>query len=195
MSPARPVAASLLLVLGAVFIQAVQVPGRTLACSCVPLPSLPEIAANHSVVIARIGPNVGGGEGNRLTIERVFAGNVPVEFNVGGIGAQSAACEVGANGNERWLFAIYRAPDGSFGVSSCGLNAEVGTPAGDKLLAEVIATFGEGRGPAPPEDEPAPAAPDLSSWFAGIGWAAALGAVAMVIFGLVVFVARRQRPG
>lgn len=176
-------------------IQSVQFPGRVMACSCVPPRPLAEMVNDptHVLVVATVGARVGGGVDPTtvLTIERAFTGEMPEQVLVQGIGDQVAACQLSATAGQRWIFGVYRSPEGRFGVSSCGVNAPLGTESGDALLAEAVGLFGEGQSPAPPLEQP-DAPVDLAPWLNGIGFAALLVLVAAAIFGVVVLLARRR---
>ena len=192
-----PIPLALVFAFCAYAIQSVQLPGRVLACSCFQLSTFAEAAANPAsiLVVARVGQTLGRHfeAPTPLEIERTFTGEIPGQVLVQGIGDQGAACQLSARAGERWLFDVYRSPDGRFGVSSCGFSAKLGTDHGDALLAEAIGLFGDGQPPASPPPEPA-APVDVAPWLSGVGFAALLALVAAGMFGVVVLVARR-RPG
>lgn len=193
-----PVALSLTFAFCAYAIQSVQLPSRVLACSCVAPRPLAEMATrpDNMLVVATVGPVVGGGldPTTVLTIERVFTGELPAQVLVQGIGEQSAACQLGARADERWVFGIYRSPEGRYSVSSCGINAQLGTQEGEALLAEAVGLFGEGQTPAAEPEQPAGPV-DLAPWLGGLGWVLALIVVSGAVFGGIVLVASRRRSG
>jgi hypothetical protein len=177
-------------------IQSVELPGRVMACSCVPPRPLAELAGdpNHALVVATVGQRMGSDLEPTviLTIERSFTSEMPEQVLVQGIGEQGAACQLSARSGERWIFDVYRSPDGRFGVSLCSLGAPLGTDHGDALLAEAIGLFGAGATPAPPPEEPA-APVDIAPWIGGWGWLVALIGVSVVVFGAVILLASRRR--
>jgi hypothetical protein len=150
--------------------------------------------ADTALVVATVGPSVGGGfeAATVLTIERALTGDMPAQVFVQGIGGQGAACQLGARAGDRWLFGVYRSPDGRYSVSSCGINALLGTDHGDALLAEAVGIFGAGETPAPPPQQPA-APVDIAPWLGGWSWLVALVVASGAVFGLVFLAASRRR--
>jgi hypothetical protein len=191
-----PVATAVAFAFCAYAIQSVELPGRVVACSCRTMAPLAEAATGPDValVVATVGTTAGARrEGpTNLAIERAFTGQLPPHILVQGIGSATPACQLGARTGERWILGVYRSPDGTFGVSSCGIGGKLGTDFGDALLAEAVGLFGEGQTPAPPPE--APAAPvDVAPWVGGWGWLAALVVVSVAVFGLIAFAATRRR--
>ena len=203
-----PIPLALVFAFCAYAIQSVELPGRVVACSCRVPPTLAEMATapNTVLVVATYGggapggggdPRGGGaplGGGHILDIERVFNGNLPPQIRVQGFNGPSVGsdCSIAAALGQRWLLGVYRSPEGTFGVGTCGINALIGTAHGDALLAEAIGLFGVGQTPATPEPEPA-APVDLAPAFAGWRWLAALVLVSAAVFGGVLLVASRRR--
>jgi hypothetical protein len=198
----RPVAASLLLVLGAVFLQAVQLPQRVFACSCAGPPKLADVVDNADAVVfvGKVGQQVGGripvsvstwfhgaGAADLVWVE---AGEIPD----GRGGVMVNTCGPSFTQGETRLFVAYGVPPGLLSTSNCAPGARVDTPEGQALINEATLVFGAPQ--PPPSPVPEPAVPiDLAPWLGGLGWVAVLAAVSLAIFGAVALVARRQRPG
>ena len=175
--------------------QSVTVPGRVLACSCAPPPSLAEAAADPSnaIVLATIGGL--RGNGREVAVEGSFGPVVLGEaMIVRGFGPEGSACEHGGTTGQRWFFVLYRDSSGQYSISNCSLSGQIGTNEGDALLFEAITAFGEPASPSTPP--PQPQAPvDLTPWLGGLGWVAAITALGAAIFVLVVLVAKRRPSG
>ncbi len=170
-------------------------PGRVFACTCSAPLSLAEAAADPSkaIVLATIGGS--RGNGTEIAVEGSFGPAVLGEaMIVSGFGPQSAACQHGGVTGQRWIFVLYRSPDGIYNVNSCLLSGQIGTNEGNALLLDAITAFGEPVAPSTSEPQPQ-ATLDLTSWLGGLGWVAAVVALGAAVFVIVVLVARRRTSG
>lgn len=199
MQRAARVFAAFLIAFGAFAFQAVQLPGRALACSCLRPPApLAEQAAKDPVTI--VAGTVGAAQADRtpLVVDTWFHGEFATDLIwLSGGRNQMSSCDVFMTAGERRVMSLWggpAAPDarGLYSTSLCSSNAAVGTAEGDALLAEAVAAFGTGQ--PPPSPEPEPAAPiDLSPWIGdGLIWAAVAVGVGLAMFGAVALIARRR---
>lgn len=203
MRRAIPLSAALFLAFAAYSFQAVQLPGRVLACSCAgPPPSLAEAAQQDQVTIVAGTVGIALPDRTPIAVDSWFHGAFPTDviWVMGGTNSMSS-CDVFMNASERRLLVLYGGPsapdaNGLYSTSLCAPSGVAGTLEGDALLAEAADTFGNPQAP-PPSPEPQPAAPvDLSPWFGeGLVWAAALFGIGLLLFGAVILVARRRPPG
>ena len=194
MRRALPVAVAFLFAFCAYAFQAVQLPGRALACSCVEVPpSLAEEAANNPVTIVAGTIGVAQPDRTPVVVDTWFHGEFVTDrlWLRGGTDSMSS-CDVSVSAGERRVMVLWggppnpRAPgsDGMYSTSLCSANAVIGTAEGNALLAQATDVFGAGDGL--PDAEPEPAAPiDLAPWL-GTG---TLIAVAAVGGGLLVLAA------
>lgn len=177
----------------ALFTQSAVVPARVVACSCVPPPSLAEIAATEDVAIV-VG-TVGRALPDRtpLGVETWFHGASPSGIVWLNTGTQmGSSCDIFMTAGERRFFVLYPAGDATYSAISCSPNGLIGSPDGDALLEEAIATFG---GEPPPTPEPEAAAePTPSPWIGdGLLWVAGGVGAATLLFGLIVAAGLRTR--
>ena len=112
-------------------------------------------------------------------------------------GQGGASCEapLPPAGTE-WIFIASRF-EGELAVNLCTPHAAVGTDAGAGMLADAIATFGDGGG-APPGESPPPAVPSEPVASAGIppaAFAVAAAGVAGLIAGALLVMRRRRVEG
>jgi len=187
---------ALAVALAAFAAQSVVVPGRVFACSCISPPdSLAEFAARPDVAI--VAGTVGRALPDRtpIAVESWFHGPSPTDvvWLIGGTNMMTS-CDIFMSAGERRLL-VLQAGDGSlYSTNICLPGGVIGTPEGDALLADATAAFGSGV--APPSAEPeAPAPIDIAPWLGGLGWVAALVAVALALFGVLALVARRRPSG
>jgi hypothetical protein len=171
-------------------------PGCVVACSCVPLGPLETYRTDDAVVVmGRTGVRVGNDV--PFAVERWFwgAGIAPVVALVpadtrfpDGTTAYNT-CGVDLPADRHLLLVAGRDPaDGRLHPSICSPLVDVDTAEGQALLAEAIATFGDGVSPAPtaPSDGPGDALPMAAAIVA-----VAFGAV--VLLGIGLLVSRRDR--
>jgi hypothetical protein len=186
--------AALVLGLSAVWLQAVALPGRVVACSCMPPSPLAEIVTQADVSVVVATPGAPLAEVTPLTVGAWYHGNDPVDaiWLRGGTGMASS-CDVFLTVGQAYLLVLY-SEGGLYSTNSCAPNAQLGTPEGDRLLAEAEAAFGAPQPPPSPEPEaesvatPSPWLGDGLLWvFAGVG-----GAVVLFVVVLVAAGARRQ---
>lgn len=171
------------------------------ACSCMgPEPMAAYAGSPERVIFSGTvqGPDA---RGNPVVVTRWFqgegaAGIVWIKGEWGGDGA-SCGTTMPPAGTE-WIFVASRF-EGELGVNLCTPHAAVASEAGAAMLADAIATFGDGGGAPPGESPPpeAPAQPEHSEAAAvdPVPIAATVGIVAGV--GLVAgffLVARARRP-
>lgn len=193
-----PIAVALFLAFAAFSFQAVQMPGRVVACSCAGVSTLAEVVQDDQVTI--VAGVIGPAQPDRtpVVLDTWFHGPFPTDvvWLMGGTNSMSS-CDVFMSAGERRLMVLYGGPiapgaNGLYSSSLCSPNAVVGTPEGDELLAEAVALFGPSEGQ--PSHEPVTSAPlDLSPWLGeGLLWVAAAGGVGMLMFGALILVARRR---
>lgn len=155
MRRALPLAAALFLAFAAYSFQAVQLPGRAVACSCAGPPSLQELGRSKTVVlvIGKIGPR--GPITTPVTVEGWFLGPQDLGSTIRVASGESfgSSCDVYLATGERWLMTLYldQVPPAP---STCSLNGLLGTPSGDSLLAEAMALFGPPTRPPPTSASP-----------------------------------------
>ncbi len=199
MRRAWPLAAALMFALVAYAYQAVQIPGRVLACSCVaPLPTLAEVAREEgvSVVVGTVGRALP--DRTPIAVEGWFVGGAPHEDVVWLTGGseQMTSCDIFMSAGERRLLVVYRGDAGLYSANSCAPSGLLGTPDGDALLASAIESFGDAIVPVAPEPEPesvTPIATEPSPMIGqGLVWVAAAVGAGVVLFGVIALVARRR---
>ena len=204
MRRAFPLTAALFLAFAAYSFQAVQLPGRVLACSCAgPPPGLAEAAQRDQVTI--VAGTVGRALPDRTPIEvdSWFHGAFPADFVWLSGGTNSGtSCDIFMTAGERRLFVLYGGPsapgaNGLYSTNLCAPGGAAGTPEGDALLAEAADTFGTPQSPPTREPDPGPpAGVDPSPSRAdGIVWVAGALGVGILLFGLIVLIARRRPAG
>lgn len=191
-------AASLLLTLSAVFLQAVALPGRMFACSCIaPPPTLAEIATTTDAAI--VAGTVGRALPDRtpIAVNTWFHGANATEVVWLNVGSQAmTSCDIFMSAGEQRLLVLFPAENGMYSANSCSPGALLGEPGGDEMLAQAVEAFGGGP---PPTAEPEPVAPippaePQSGPGAGLIWVAVAVTAAVVLFGAVALLALRRRP-
>jgi hypothetical protein len=183
---------ALIFAAGAFWLNAMSLPVPALACSCVPPPSLADLARDGRVIVVGTIVETGGGRGD-LDVDTVFTGSLGLgHVTIRGIGSHTDACQEAAGEGERWLFSLYRYR-GSFHTDGCTLNGRIGTSTGDALLAEAISTFGGGPTKTMP---PTSTDSDIGSRTAAAGWPVWLPTALSLGLGSVMFVIVfvRRRP-
>lgn len=198
-----PLAAALVFAFISYAYQAVHIPGRVMACSCIaPLPTLADVARdeNVSVVIGTVGRALP--DRTPIAVEGWFVGG-PAEEVVWLTGGsqQMTSCDIFMSAGERRLLVLYRGDAGLFSTNSCAPSGVLGTLEGDALLATAIDAFGDPnvpQSPASPEPEPEPesVSPIATEPSQGLGqglvWVAAAVGVGIPFFGAIVLFARRR---
>ena len=207
------VAAAIVLAFTALTFQAVQLPGRALACSCIaPLPTLAEVARDEgtSIVVATVGRALP--DRTPIAVEGSFVGGPHAEVLwLSGGSQQMSSCDMFMSAGERRLLVLHRIEGGIFSTNPCAPTGLLGTAEGDALLATAIEDFGEAQPPGAPEPEPEPEPeaepePEIqtepstiveSAPFAsqGLMWAAGALGVGILMFGAIVLIARRRPSG
>lgn len=193
---ARALAAAFVLAVASLVAHGVEAPLRVVACSCVaPMPTLAELAQEPgaSIVVATVGQALP--ERTPLAVEGWFRGSIEsdVIWLHGGIN-MGTSCDVFLEAGRSYVLVLYRGEGGLYSTNSCTPSGQVGTVAGDNLLAEAAALFGDAQ--APPTPEPvAPTPIDLAPWLGGVAWAAAGAGVAALLFAAIALLARRRPSG
>ena len=203
-----PVVAAIAMAFTALTFQAIQLPGRALACSCVePLPTLAELAGEQgtSIVIGTVGRALP--DRTPIAVEGSFVGGPHAEVVwLSGGSQQMTSCDIFMSVGERRLLVLFRSEGELYSTNSCAPSGLLGTAAGDALVATAVEAFGEPQAPAVGEPEPEPqpepepeiqaeptstpeAAPLLGT---GLIWAAGAFAAGLMLFGLVILMARRR---
>jgi hypothetical protein len=192
-----PVAAAIVLALGAFLGQSVAVPPRVVACSCAGPPSLAGVAddPNVSIVAGTVGvplPDV-----TPLAVDLWFRGAEPTDVLMLNGGTQSASsCDIGLKPGGRYLLVLYGEAGGTYSANMCAPNAMLGTPDGELLLAEVIELVGAGAPPPESQSESEPEPPaGPSPWLgSGLLWILAAIGVAFLLFAALAVVVTRRKP-
>ncbi len=201
MRRAWPLAAALVFAFVTYAYQAVQIPGRVLACSCIaPLPTLAEVARNEgtSLVVATVGRALP--DRTPISVEGWFVGG-PLEDVVwlSGGTQMMTSCDLFMAAGERRLLVLSRGEQGLYSTNSCAPSGILGTADGDALLATAIDAFGDPKVPVAPEPEPeseSPTTTEPSPWLGGgLAWVGAAFGVGTLIFGAIVLLARRRPSG
>jgi hypothetical protein len=193
------IAASLLLALSALTIQAVALPARTLGCSCVaPLPSLEEIVGSGDDVAVLVG-TVGQplAEMTPIEVEQWFHGARPADVVwINGGQQMMTSCDVMVSAGQRHFLVLYGAPGQPYSTSLCAPNALIGSDEGVQLVAEAEEVFGLGRPPPSaepePQSEPEVVQPTAADAGGGLLWVLAGVAGAVLLFAAVMLVALRR---
>lgn len=175
-------------------------PGRSVACSCMPAVSFAEAVAQSPDLAVFVGtvtalqPDAATGGGlATIQVEGTFRGPVlpPAILAQSGNGAD---CGLMMTVGERRLFTARVDEQGTWAPGICDPQALLGTPEGDAALAEAEAAFGPLQGTAspPPLTNPEGSSDGPDPVVAG---AVALGAllVAAVVLGGAVYLVRRRR--
>ncbi len=197
-----PLAAALFLAFAAYSFQAVQLPGRVMACSCIaPLPTLADVARDEgtSIVVGTVGRALP--DRTPIAIEGSFVGGPhPEVIWLSGGSQQMTSCDIFMSAGERRLLVLYRGDAGLYSTNSCAPSGLLGTQDGDALLATAIDSFGDAQAPLGPQPEPSPE-PGVTSPIAtepapllgqGFVWVAAAVGVGILVLGTVVLFARRR---
>jgi hypothetical protein len=176
-----------------IFGQAVEAPLRVSACSCVaPMPTLEELAREPGtdIVLASVGQALP--DRTPLLIEGWFHGTPETDVIwIRGGANMGTSCDVFLDAGRSYVLVLYRGDDGLYATNSCTPSGQVGTEAGDNLVAQATSLFGTAQ--APPTLEPGPAAPvDLAPWTGGLTWVAAAAGAGVLLFGLIALLARRR---
>ncbi len=190
------VAVALFLAFATYSFQAIEMPGRVLACYCT-AQSLAEVVDDGQVTV--VAGVVGRAQPDRtpVVLGAWFYGAFPTNVVWLRTGTNSvSSCDVFLSVGERRLMVLYGAPiapgaNGLYSSSLCSPNAIIGTVQGDALLAEAVGLFGpaEGQSTEPVTSAPAELSPLLGG---GLVWAAAAFGIGMLLFGGLTLVARRR---
>lgn len=174
-------------------------PGRSVACSCMPAVTLAEAVERSPELAVFVGtvtgfqPDATTGRGlATIAIEGTFRGPAlpPVIIAQSGSGAD---CGLPLTAGERRLFTARLDEQGRWSPGICDPQGLLGTPEGDRLLAAAEATFGPLQPVASAPPLTSPEAPDAGApVVAGVGAAAGI-MLAVVAVGGVVYLLRRRR--
>lgn len=181
------------LVLAAGFVSAV--PGRAVACSCMPLVSLAEAVARSpelAVFVGRVIAVEGDpGMGGLATIEVEGRFRGPLLSSLVRVRHGSGAdCTIGMAVGERRLFTARLDEQGIWFPGLCDPQGLLGTPEGDALLDEAT----EVLGPPQPAGGPPITEGEAGSAHAPLIAAAAIAAlIGIALVGGVALAARRRR--
>lgn len=171
------------------------------ACDCMAMEPMAAYAGSPERVIFSGTVQMPEPAGTPVVVTRWFQGEgasgivrVDGEWGQGGASCETPMPPAGTE----WIFVASRF-EGELAVNLCTPHAAVGSDAGAAMLADAIATFGDGGG-APPGESPPPAAPVQGSGGAAVdpmpillivGLVAAVGLVA----GALLAVRRRREAG
>lgn len=193
------VAMATLFLVGALSATQLSLPGRTVACSCIPNDGPgPFTGDEDAVLVGTVGAPDGRGM-FAFAVERWFRGGdeavVAVQSSMETLADGSTVintCGLSLEAGQRLVLAATRSGT-TLSPNSCSPHAVVATPEGQQLIAAAVRTFGEGIAPsAPPDTGPgAQAGPDLG-----------LVAIALVTFvvgltgaaAILAFARRREPP-
>lgn len=151
-------------------------PRPAVACSCVPTQPMAAYAGEPDTVVFTGVTEPRDARGYPVSITRWFQGEVLVPrvwLAASGFDGNSASCGIDPLpvGLE-FVFIAYRVPgSGELIVNLCAPHAPIGTPEGDAMVADAIATFAGGAPPSaelPPTGPPAEAADDLDAILPGL---------------------------
>lgn len=190
-----PLLAALILAVGIVG----ALPGRSVACSCMPAVSFAEAAARSPDLAVFVGTVTGlqpdattGGGLATIEVEGTFRGPALPAAIIARSG-NGADCGLILTTGERRLFTARVDEQGTWSPGICDPQALLGTPEGDAALAEAEATFGplQPAASAPPLTNPEGAAGGIDPIVAG---ALAVGGllVAVLLVGGAVHLLRRR---
>lgn len=141
-------------------------PGSVYACTCAPPQPIADYAAfPDTLVLAGTVMAIDQDQLGTFRVERWYNGfrdgiEVPIR------GGNGSGCGVFLYAEQRMLI-VARDVGGVLRTLGCATSADLATPDGERLLAEVVAAFGEGTSPrapvaASPSDSPAAASPSAS---------------------------------
>lgn len=197
-------ATAITLAFAALTFQAVKIPGRVLACSCIAPLTLVEVARDQgtSIVVGTVGRALP--DRTPLAVEGSFVGgpHPEVVWLTGG-SQQMSSCDIFMSAGERRLLVLDRSEGELFSANGCAPSGLLGTADGDALLATAVEAFGEPQVPVAPEPRPEPepevqtqAPTSESPWLGpGLIWAAGALGGGLLLFGAVLLIARRRPSG
>jgi hypothetical protein len=177
-------------------------PGRSVACSCMPAVSFAEAVAQSPDLAVFVGTvsalqpdaTTGGGLAT-IEVEGTFRGPALPAAILARSG-NGADCGLPMSVGERRLFTARVDEQGTWAPGICDPQALLGTPEGDAALAEAEATFGplQPTASAPPLTSPESTSAGLDPVVAG---ALAVGGPLLVaiVAGVVVAIIRRRHAG
>ena len=171
------------------------------ACDCMAMEPMAAYAGSPERVIFSGTVQMPEPAGTPVVVTRWFQGEgaagivrIKGEWGQGGASCETPMPPAGTE----WIFVASRF-EGELAVNLCTPHAATGTDAGAAMLADAIATFGDGGGP-PPGEQPVPEAPAQPPQGSGgaavdsILVAPAIGLVAVVVLiGGALLVARGRR--
>ena len=171
------------------------------ACDCMAMEPMAAYAGSPERVIFSGTVQLPEPAGTPVVVTRWFQGEgaagivrIKGEWGQGGASCETPMPPAGTE----WIFVASRF-EGELAVNLCTPHAAIGSDAGAAMLADAIATFGDGGGP-PPGEQPVPEAPAQPPQGAGgaavdsILVAPAIGLVAVVVLiGGALLVARGRR--
>ena len=171
------------------------------ACDCMAMEPMAAYAGSPERVIFSGTVQMPEPAGTPVVVTRWFQGEgaagivrIKGEWGQGGASCETPMPPAGTE----WIFVASRF-DGELAVNLCTPHAAIGSDPGAAMLADAIATFGDGGGP-PPGEQPVPEAPAQPPQGAGgaavdsILVAPAIGLVAVVVLiGGALLVARGRR--
>ena len=177
-------------------------PGRSVACSCMPAVSFAEAVAQSPDLAVFVGtvtalqPDAATGGGlATIEVEGTFRGPAlpPAILARSGNGAD---CGLMVTVGERRLFTARVDERGTWSPGICDPQALLGTPEGDAALAEAEAAFGplQPTASAPPLTNPEAASDGPDPVVVGVLAAGGL-VLAGVVAGVVMALVRRRRVG
>jgi hypothetical protein len=173
------------------------------ACDCMAMEPMAAYAGSADWAIFSGTVQVPEPAGTPVVVTRWFQGDgasgivwVQGEWGQGGASCETPLPPAGSE----WIFIASRF-EGELAVNLCTPHAAVGSDAGAAMLADAIATFGDGGG-APPGASPPPAAPAQPDGAGGeavdplpVVVSAGLIAVAVVVGGALLFARSRRGAG
>ena len=158
------------------------------ACDCMALEPMSAYVGSPERVIFSGTVQAPEPNGTPVLVTRWFQGEgaaglvrVQGEWGLGGASCETPLPPAGTE----WIFVASRFED-KLAVNLCTPHAAVGSDAGAAMLADAIATFGNGGG-APPGESPPPAAPGVPA-VEGASGAAPVQLPVMLIIGLAAIV-------
>jgi hypothetical protein len=128
-------------------------PGPTVACSCMPLQPMAAYVSDGDAAIFTGTPQAMEANGVPVLVTRWFHGRggaAIVLLARDGFTGDGASC--GTNPPQpgaEWIFVAYTHEGGPLNVNLCSPHAMLSGPQGQEMLADAIATFGEGVTPGP----------------------------------------------
>jgi hypothetical protein len=171
------------------------------ACDCMAMEPMAAYAGAPDRVIFSGTVQMPEPAGTPVVVTRWFQGEgaagivrIQGEWGQGGASCETPLPPAGTE----WIFIASRF-EGELAVNLCTPHAAVASDAGAAMLADAIATFGDGGG-APPGEEPPPAAPAQGAGSAAtdvlpIVVAVGLVALAGLVAGALLVLRGRREPG